>query len=468
MNMWYCALNGQSQGPYSEQTLRGMVANGELTPETPVWNVDLPGKGWEKASGSGIAVLFTDGSAQSLQGKTNGSTSQQQEIETPFQELKQAQQHKNANMRDGSPILLLSEGHENTYMITKRRTRLPFYTGIAFISILVVGMIVLMVTHLMPILMPMSDDDFLNLCVAGTPSEVEAAIKKGANIKAKDANDNTALMLAVRDGKSDVIKILIENGIEVNAKNIEGMTALAFAVGNGELDMIKILVENGAKVNAKSTDATTALMLAINEDRPEIIETLVKNGVDANEFVESGGVTLLMRASSLGKLNAIKTLIENGADVNAKSPDGFTVLYFAKEARIKEVLVSHGAEPPIGDEDFLKLCAKGTSGDVEMAIKNGANVNAKNDTGVTALMNACNNPDVMTTLIKNGADVNMKAAGLMLDGSQGQMGLTALMWVALAGNNPKAIDVLVENGADVNARNPDGVTALMLAAGNNN
>jgi ankyrin repeat protein len=44
--------------------------------------------------------------------------------------------------------------------------------------------------------------------------------------------------------------------------------------------------------------------------------------------------------------------------------------------------------------------------------------------------------------------------------------VTALMWVAADSENPEAISLLLENGADVNAKDDDGRTALMAAAYN--
>ena len=42
--------------------------------------------------------------------------------------------------------------------------------------------------------------------------------------------------------------------------------------------------------------------------------------------------------------------------------------------------------PPMSDNDFIELCKSGDAEKVEEAILNGANVNAKDDDGWTALM----------------------------------------------------------------------------------
>lgn len=87
-------------------------------------------------------------------------------------------------------------------------------------------------------------------------------------------------------------------------------------------------------------------------------------------------------------------------------------------------------------------------------IKTGADVDAKNDKGVTALMfSAFNNAaDVAHVLIEAGADMDAKFAG----------GETALMFSAL-NNAADAARVLIEAGAEMDAKTDYGKTALMLA-----
>jgi len=125
-----------------------------------------------------------------------------------------------------------------------------------------------------------------------------------------------------------------------------------------------------------------------------------------------------------------------------------------------------GAAKKIDDEAFIELCKTGTPQEVEVAIKAGADVNAKGKdkdgvTGVTALMNAAqynSNPEVISSLIKAGADVNAK----------NQTGGTALIRAALGNKNPEVTASLVKAGADVNAKNNYGWTAFINAAEENN
>ncbi|MDR1966368.1 MAG: ankyrin repeat domain-containing protein, partial [Synergistaceae bacterium] len=72
---------------------------------------------------------------------------------------------------------------------------------------------------------------------------------------------------------------------------------------------------------------------------------------------------------------------------------------------------SNPASAAMSDEEFFRLCENGLPAEVQAAIENGADVNARNDDGGTSLMYAAvrnNNADVIKILIKNGADVNTR------------------------------------------------------------
>ena len=104
----------------------------------------------------------------------------------------------------------------------------------------------------------------------------------------------------------------------------------------------------------------------------------------------------------------------------------------------------------INDLKFIELCKLGTVQDVIDAINSGANVNAKDENGRTALMWAAgNNKDVavVIALLNHGAEVNFA----IQDYYDKDHDMTALMWAAKGNKNSAIIKVLIEAGADVNA-----------------
>ena len=109
---------------------------------------------------------------------------------------------------------------------------------------------------------------------------------------------------------------------------------------------------------------------------------------------------------------------------------------------------------------FLKLCAEGSPSGIWKAVSTGADVEEKDEAGITALMysSAYNkNPLSTEELIKLGADINAKS----------EDGRTPLMWAAALNPTADVITVLLRAGADVNARMDNGFTALTWAVSQN-
>ena len=111
-----------------------------------------------------------------------------------------------------------------------------------------------------------------------------------------------------------------------------------------------------------------------------------------------------------------------------------------------------------GEPGALVAAAEaGASAAVEKLLKDGADVNQKNDAGQTALMVAADSGDkeMVDDLLAAGADV--KAADAE--------GVRSLHFAAHKGRT-SIVELLLSKGAEVNAQHNDGLTALMLASEN--
>ena len=111
---------------------------------------------------------------------------------------------------------------------------------------------------------------------------------------------------------------------------------------NGDANKVKSLIKQGANVNAKNDGGWTALMWASDKGHFEIVKYLVK-GADINAK-QNNGFTALMLASQSGHFEIVKFLVENGANVNARNEVGRTALYLAQTDKIEQYLKSKGAK----------------------------------------------------------------------------------------------------------------------------
>ena len=168
------------------------------------------------------------------------------------------------------------------------------------------------------------------------------------------------------------------------------------------------------------------------------VEEAIKDGANVNAE-DNDGWTALMWAVFYVYTEIVKLLLEHGADVNAKSNNGWTALHLAEgHSEIVRLLRYHVAKEKRRDEYFIELCKFGNVGEVEEAIKEGANINAKDNYGATALMEAANegNTAIVKLLLKHGADVN----------AEDNYGTTAL-WNAELNDHQQIAKLLRSHGA---------------------
>ena len=291
----------------------------------------------------------------------------------------------------------------------------------------------------------------------GKVDVVSALLAYGADVNAhEDERRQTALMRAVAEGHSEVVEVLIENGADVHARSTGGFTPLLFAARAGHLDSARMLFAAGADLNEATPDGHTALlvasasMMAISAFEYSLTVTpsghealavfLLDNGADPAS-ADNLGTTALHAAVQTGKLELVTALLAHGANPNAqlvKSPPplagdfvsyrnyvGATPFWLAAAARepvveMMRLLVAAGADPnlaAVGDTTplmagvgMVQYEARMAAEDlalqvVDVAVQLGADVNAVNQRGQTALHGAArySRNTIIRFLVEHGA-----------------------------------------------------------------
>lgn len=161
------------------------------------------------------------------------------------------------------------------------------------------------------------------------------------------------LIEAVNAGDVARVRDLIAQGADVDARDAYGATALMNAAHSGNLEMVETLLAAGAEVDAKDELGWTALMKACfnaEQDRgfPDIVSRLIKAGADPNVKI-TYGIRPLMLAAGYGEARVCEALLAGGADVLARNDGGLTALMMVKDKFYVEVInILHEAERDAG------------------------------------------------------------------------------------------------------------------------
>lgn len=221
------------------------------------------------------------------------------------------------------------------------------------------------------------------------------------------------------------------------------------------LDIVKELIAAGADVNARDKNGETPLIRACVKENLGIFGALMAAGAANSDNVNNNnGKTPLIDACDLGQLDIVRALIHTGADVNAQDEYKNTPLTYTCSKRdhadIVRLLLEAGADANTAKSgvEMPLMCAANPS-KFELFIGRGPSekeykaVRNKNRRGSMAFLKA---------LIDAGADVNVR------DDS----GMSPLMWAANDAFS-NTIQVLLDAGTDIDAKDFKGRTALDLS-----
>ena len=226
----------------------------------------------------------------------------------------------------------------------------------------------------------------------GSMRAIELLVDGKADVNLPDPDGIAPLMMAIVNGHYDAAALLIRKGANVNAVDKSGRGALFFAVDmntlewlfsrpnpqpSGDIDtvaMVKLLLDSGANPNARLTArgfvlhhnstgnanllaGSTPFMKAASTSDVPLMRMLLEYGADPNLGTQNHTTPMMAAAglnwadiSSLGTedatIEAMKLMIEHGADVNAFNDLGETALHGAAERgadRVVQFLADQGA-----------------------------------------------------------------------------------------------------------------------------
>lgn len=238
----------------------------------------------------------------------------------------------------------------------------------------------------------------------------------------------TLLHAFVKHGNELAIRYLIYKGADINAKTkLAGYTPLHLAIENHSSALVSLLLDGGADPFAQDLKGMSAWALAIYHGDEDVVRSLAR-GIDVNQT--AGGTKPLMLAIEYEKESTVELLLKCGAQIEAMDGNGNTALINAARNSRGKIL--------------------------KRLLQAGANVDACNNHGVTSLMVATKNgsEEMVQALLEKRPNLEAKnhdGETALLIGSR--EGLTSI------------VRMLLKNGAECVVGYPRGGTPQDVAAG---
>jgi ankyrin repeat protein len=148
------------------------------------------------------------------------------------------------------------------------------------------------------------------MCICSCASSVKEPSTKAATIEVKILSESV--------DKGDITKIekAIQAGADVNVRYKYGFTPLLIASRNGHTEVVKLLLTAKADVNAAhKTQGITSLLIASQKGHTGIVKLLLTAGADVNTMIKVNGIdyTPLSIAKEMSHTRIVKLLEEYGA-----------------------------------------------------------------------------------------------------------------------------------------------------------
>jgi ankyrin repeat protein len=250
--------------------------------------------------------------------------------------------------------------------------------------------------------------------VSATPGQAPASAPTPGADQQADLDDR----LRTAAWADDVVRAqrLIARGADVEAKDATQQSAYLIAASEGHLELLRIALRNDARANDKDSWNGTALIRAAERGHALVVGELLQTGIDRNH-VNRIGYQAIHEAVWLGAdtpsyATTVRVLAAGGVVLDRRSPTAdLTPLEMARARGfddLERIMTTATATDRPADSDAVLLAAAraGDADTVAVALRSGADIEARDEHDRTALLLAATHSHVAVAkvLVAMGAN----------------------------------------------------------------
>lgn len=307
-------------------------------------------------------------------------------------------------------------------------------------------------------------------------------LDSGMSPNAPDGESQNALHLCAAYGYTEGVRLLLHAGADMNmfCPAHGGSTPLMLAANNNHTECARLLVEAGADVflrtgNWEYTAIDWALdsesldvfgyLLSVEKIRADkaliqdLFEPIPQNAESVRLLMDAGATTGNAWADAVcyGDEQKLQELLQTEASQTADNKELLILAITLHGSHIMRYVLQTGVDvthfPRDAGWQVARVVEQGKTEHLQMLIEHGMNVNEtcggdwNHSLLIEAVFRGCD--EAVELLLKSGADIN----------AQDSDGYTALMY---AYGKPEKVKLLLARNPDLSLRNKDGEDALTL------
>lgn len=326
----------------------------------------------------------------------------------------------------------------------------------------------------------LTPDLLILAAVQGQTECMKVLLDSGMSPNAPDDKSVLPLHFCVKYGLAECVKLLLDAGADINMRNpnLLDFTPLMLAAYYNRTECAELLVEAGADVFLRSENYTAmhwalhqkawdvfGYLLSVEKIRADkaliqdLFEPIPQNAESVRLLMDAGATTGDAWADAVcyGDEQKLQKLLESGAYKGADNMRQLLRAIRLHDATIMQYVLQTGVDvthfPRDADWEVTFVLKQGKTEHLQMLIEHGMNVNENCSADmnhsllIEAAFRGCD--EAVELLLKSGADIN----------AQDSDGYTALMF---ASGKPAKVKLILARNPDLSLRNKNGEDALTL------